>query len=454
MKTKHFSFVIPVCISLGMMLFVSCSDQETEFSTGKDTLQNRTQNSQDVKDRLVFQIDEKTAVSVARRIDQQGKFFRPDISTPERAVETTYPIADATGMNVMYIVNYADDGFSVLSADARYTALCAYVERGKYEKVAVPSGLVDWMETTSQFISSIGQNQNGNGPISATPWALAMEETGLEPMLFNNNCCPECPNYPECLTNTTLGCGEPDIWCQQNGDGNSSGTGTSEIDDPCGPFSTTTKGPLLTTTWGQACTYNENCPLLGCNACYSNTRAYTGCVATAISQVLRYWEHPNQFLYYYYSMPDHQGNREVQRMMRDAGNSVSMNYGCSGSGATGSSIPRSFKNTFAFGNAERKTYQPADYVTILQNIDQEHPLVLDGCQNVSKVFGFFTTFDKCHAWVCDGYQINRNKCVNDIKLHMNWGWDGYYNGWFHFQTWTGPGTGFPYNQNLTYNIIP
>jgi hypothetical protein len=353
----------------------------------------------------------------------------------------------------MYIVNYKSDGFAVLSADLRFTPVCAYVEKGKYEKIAVPSGLVDWFETTSGLIGALRTESTAVSQSVIMPWETALKQAGLEPLLQSTNCCPICPNYPDCLKDSSLGCGDPDIWCNQGGDG-SAGNELDDVNDPCGPMSTLVKGPLMTTTWGQSCTYNENCPPLGCQACYSNNRAYTGCVATAIAQVLRYWEHPNQYLYQYYSMPNHQGDREVQRMMRDVGNSVSMHYGCTGSGATGSSIPRSFTSTFAFGNASRKSYQPADYVTILANIDQEKPLILDGCQTVYKVFGFFTTFDKCHAWVCDGYQINRNKCVNNLKLHMNWGWDGIYNGWFHYQTWSGPGVGYPYNQNMTYNIAP
>ncbi|MDV7401446.1 C10 family peptidase, partial [Arthrospira platensis SPKY1] len=88
------------------------------------------------------------------------------------------------------------------------------------------------------------------------------------------NCCEECPNYPECLIDPELGCGDVNVFC-----------------DPCGPWQTVTVGPLLTTRWGQRCTYNEQCPDEGCfNRCLlPNPNALTGCVATAIAQVLRYW---------------------------------------------------------------------------------------------------------------------------------------------------------------------
>jgi len=46
--------------------------------------------------------------------------------------------------------------------------------------------------------------------------------------------------------------------------------------------------PLLTTTWGQGEPYNDQCPL------YNGYRSVTGCVATAMAQIMKYWEHPTQ----------------------------------------------------------------------------------------------------------------------------------------------------------------
>jgi hypothetical protein len=451
----QFYFAI-LTMALSLSFFTSCSDENPGIQPESGTVvKTRAESESGALTSKQFIVNEALVKKLAMRIDNEGRFFIPNQSKQERGIASIHKIDDEGGLPVLYIVNYTENGFAVFSGDIRFTPLCAYIEQGLYEKIAVPSGLVDWFDATATLIQSIRNGTSLPEPDVFKNWEEALASTGQEPLIANSNCCPICPNYPDCLKDSSIGCGEPDIICPPGGDGSGDGSSSGSDDvDPCGPIATTTRGPLLTTTWGQQCTYNENCPLLGCNACYSNTRALTGCVATAISQVLRYWEHPNQYLYQYYTMPDDHGDREVQRMMRDVGNSVSMNYGCTSSGATGSSIPRSFKNTFAFGNASRKSYQPADHVTIMQNINQEMPVVLDGCQTINKVFGFFTTFDKCHAWVCDGYQINRNKCINNLKLHMNWGWDGYYNGWFHYQTWSGAGTGFPYSQNMTYNIAP
>ncbi|MEI9934863.1 MAG: C10 family peptidase [Ferruginibacter sp.] len=54
-------------------------------------------------------------------------------------------------------------------------------------------------------------------------------------------------------------------------------------------------------TWGQDCSYNNLCPNSNCSDC--SPEAVTGCVATAMAQVIRYWHPTNSFNYNYTSMP-------------------------------------------------------------------------------------------------------------------------------------------------------
>jgi len=52
----------------------------------------------------------------------------------------------------MYIANYADDGYIVISADDRHEPICALVEQGKYEVAEVPSMLLEWFYITFENI--------------------------------------------------------------------------------------------------------------------------------------------------------------------------------------------------------------------------------------------------------------------------------------------------------------
>ncbi|MEI7981591.1 MAG: C10 family peptidase, partial [Bacteroidota bacterium] len=112
-------------------------------------------------------------------------------------------------------------------------------------------------------------------------------------------------------------------------------------------------GPLLTTIWDQGCYYNDSCPEgLGgpCN------HAWTGCVATAMAQIMKYHDFPQQgygenayvsnnygtisvnFFNSYYNwnaMTDMatSSNPEIAKLMFDCGVSLNMDYSPYSSGA-------------------------------------------------------------------------------------------------------------------------
>lgn len=247
-----------------------------------------------------------------------------------------------------------------------------------------------------------------------------------------------------------------------------------------------TIGPLLPVTWGQDCSYNDLCPSQSC-AGICNTNAVTGCVATSMSQVIRYWQSNNGFGYGYASMPATFGNGEVQRLMHDAGLKVGMNYGCAASGgssANGGSVPSALKNEFGFTSANHGGF---NYNRVKNNVANRWPVLLEGCNNVHNILGITYSPYTCHEWVCDGYSETTYDCgdapepasirPNDVVVnsvgcfsgttlmfHMNWGWHELFsgndfNGWFAFNNWTivgaGPGNSnynFQYAQDMTTEI--
>ncbi len=120
------------------------------------------------------------------------------------------------------------------------------------------------------------------------------------------------------------------------------------------PASTKDVDPLVTTKWDQGCYYNELCPVDPAGPC---GHAVTGCVATAMAQVMKYHNYPPQgagthsypcpvygtqtadfgnTFYDWASMPDNvtTSNIPVATLMYHAGVSVDMIYGVvNGSGA-------------------------------------------------------------------------------------------------------------------------
>ncbi|MBC7774710.1 MAG: thiol protease/hemagglutinin PrtT [Phycisphaerae bacterium] len=228
---------------------------------------------------------------------------------------------------------------------------------------------------------------------------------------------------------------------------------------------------LLESEWDQSNPYNAYCPTNG-----SGKRAVTGCVATAMAQVMRYWEWPSGTLgqhwveyeaddkdvqgtfsgwigsgqYSWGFMPDNLSplggvNPEIARLMLHAGLAVEMDYGTSGSSAYPSDIADAMEEYFNFqeGDLEdRDDYSDAEWIQKLQtSINSGIPVIYNGRRIDPE------GEEHGHTWVLDGYDDNR--------MHMNWGWGTGNNGFYdlaHF----GPNAAQIYSedQSAIFGIVP
>ena len=206
--------------------------------------------------------------------------------------------------------------------------------------------------------------------------------------------------------------------------------------------------PLLKTKWGQwksndggiDSAYNYNIP--GCN---NYKHCYTGCVATAMAQVLRFWGEPrdipsrcDQFdwnnmtnkLNYNYNN-DYTIQRDaISTLMLDCGTIVDMKY-CGGlyhcntqeSGAHLYDVPNSLKK-YGYNNAYyaiKNNYSEALWGNMLRsNLANGYPLLYRGQYSETSQHG--------HCFVCDGYK--KKWFSSEYLYHINWGWNGDGNAWF------------------------
>jgi len=156
-----------------------------------------------------------------------------------------------------------------------------------------------------------------------------------------------------------------------------------------------TIGPLLVTEWDQYYPYNTYCPVLSGGSSLLNGHAYTGCVTTAMAQIMAYWKYPSGYLWtsMISKYPDYD---EIARLMGNIFPYVITNYNTSGSGDGNPStnIVSTFKNYFGYSTASYKSYAQnniRDYNILLTNLSNKQPVLLGG-KNSS---------DIGHAWVCD-----------------------------------------------------
>ena len=230
---------------------------------------------------------------------------------------------------------------------------------------------------------------------------------------------------------------------------------------------------LAKTTWNQngggSVQYNNLCPGSG------NNKAVTGCVATAMAQIMKFWNYPTHGIgsssycdctangftvnngnltanyatttYSWSTMPLASSNLAVATLMYDCGVSVDMDYSPTGSGAqvlavdaAGASAQTSYTNYFGYDANTIVGYKRTEggfsdsvWISLIENdINAGRPVQYAG-QDPS---------DGGHTWVCDGYDNNNN-------LHMNWGWGGASNGFFSINNLATPG----FNPSTEHEIL-
>ncbi len=234
--------------------------------------------------------------------------------------------------------------------------------------------------------------------------------------------------------------------------------------------------PLVKAVWGQTEPFNMFTPII------EESQSPTGCVATALTQIMNYHKWPlapkGQISYKDSSTPannysmtfdgmtfdwdqitdeyDEESSEEskiaVSNLMKAVGYGVKMNYGKSSSGATDANACEAMKTFFGYSSdarmLRRESYTRDEWDKMLYSfISSGLPLYYTGRDAVWIGSGG-------HAFVCDGYD-------GAGFFHYNWGWNGKYNGFFLTSCLTpaGAGTGgfingYNYTQSIMANLHP
>lgn len=235
--------------------------------------------------------------------------------------------------------------------------------------------------------------------------------------------------------------------------------------------------PLLgNINFNQYAPYNNMCPII------DGGRALTGCVATAMAQVMRYYKYPafgtgtftytggkegaktvnlenhpfdwNNILESYDSgnYTTAQANA-VANLMLMCGASLNMNYDKDGSGAHTENVETLLKNNFGYSSDIRfiSTANSTDPETTLTywamdvirpELEAGHPLIFAGFPAIGQTG---------HCFVIDGYKV----IDGEYYYHVNWGWGGAGNSYCLINNLETDGLDFSgYNVQMVYYIYP
>lgn len=227
--------------------------------------------------------------------------------------------------------------------------------------------------------------------------------------------------------------------------------------------------PMCVTMWNQGSPYNDMCPE------YQGERCVTGCVATALAQVLKYHNYPtrgtgsnsyttnslglsasfnfgnttfewDKMLDSYSSDSPSANKTAVATLMYAAGVSVDMDYTPNESGASSYAIGSALINYFNYDKGvsfqNRNWYGMYEWEDLVyESLSTCGPVLLGGNSGTGG-----------HEFVCDGYD-------KDGYFHINWGWGGMSNGYFLLtaldpgeQGIGGSAGGYNFNQDAVIGI--
>lgn len=233
-------------------------------------------------------------------------------------------------------------------------------------------------------------------------------------------------------------------------------------------------GPLLTTIWGQDRPFNDNCTFTNGNHHY---QCVTGCVATAMAQVMNYYKYPergtgsnsyditynnsftitfsedfSQSVYdwpnmlddytsYYYNNIQDSKTKAVAKLMKDCGVSVNMSYSNAASSSSVRRIEYALKTYFHYDEAtkfyNRDYYNTNEWLNLIyEALDNGRPIVFRGQGNSG---------ESGHAFVLHGYDSSG-------KVLVNWGWNGFCDGYFDIDLLNPDNYNFSYKQCMVIAI--
>ena len=394
---------------------------------------------------LAGPVDEESAKNIAANFTNSSSLLRSPVNPESAVLATAYISSRTDGLNRFYIFNRGkSNGFVIVSGDDRAEAVLGYTDNGSFDINNIPPNMKWWLNEYANQMDALYNGAYGD---------MQFLRSGTE------------SSY------------------------NLRQTSSGEVPPLLGEIK-----------WSQNEPFNNMCPV------YEGKKSVTGCVATAMAQIMRYHKHPKQgkgsHTYYWseggqeltvnfdgvnydwdnmlptYGMarvdlgdneperwwpeewwpegwqpdkaPTQAEKDAVATLMYHCGVSVEMKYTFKESGAYSANVPNALYKHFGYDGGMSFRYRDG-YST-----DEWEELVRSELNAGRPLYYAGSTPDGLggHAFVCDGYDANG-------FFHINWGWGGAYDGYFllHALEPEGQGTGgyeggYNFHQRILTGIQP
>lgn len=362
------------------------------------------------------QVDENIAQQIGRNFlaaktnSQQLKAATTLQMVYKASSKNNNALASQQPRTLFYVLNAGSDGFVIVAGDDNVSPILGYSDEGTFDPDKVPQNVAKWLEGYKTEIRYVIDKDIQANQEITDEWQK-LKSANIEAI-----------------------------------------------------SATASVNPLIKTKWDQGTYYNSLCP----------DGSLTGCVATAMAQIMKYWNYPatgsgfhsynhstygtlsanfGSTTYQWSSMPNvvNSSNNAVATLMYEVGVSVDMDYSPEGSSAyeicwdnAEDCSEYALKTYFGYKNTLqgvlKENYSQTEWLNLLKaELDAGRPILYGGDGN-----------EGGHCFVADGYDSNN-------YIHFNWGWSGSCDGYFRIDALNpdGPGTpGYSNNQDAVIGIEP
>ena len=320
------------------------------------------------------------------------------VTTPVEWVFTQYQADNTTP--AVFVFNSTDESFVLVSAEDNARAVLGYSDNGTFDANNIPANMQFWLQMYADELRREGEEAiRREGAVSDRGEKGDKAKKAIRREAKGERRETSAETYP-------------------------------------------TISPILgETIWGQDKPFNNKCPEI------NGEHAASGCVATAISQIMYVHKHPtkgtgshsyttetkqlnvsanfgnttydwaNMILDYTGVYTPTQADA-VATLMYHVGVAADMDYTVEASGAVSSMALAALTKHFGYDKAI--TVLPKDF---MKEGDLLQAIATDLQAGRPVYFSGATVAQEGHAFVCDGMK-------SDGYLHINWGWNGIANGYF------------------------
>lgn len=360
------------------------------------------------------------SLNTAKELGQ--KFVAANFEQKSNILELVYTVNSELGEPCFYVFNVSNHGFIMVSADDCAHPILGYSEESVFDVDNIAPGLGDMMLNYQEAISYGKETKATATSDIAAEWK-SLENTGfVKPAMRGQSVAPLC-----------------------------------------------------TTKWNQSWPYNKFCPEQSASWA-SNGHVVVGCVATAMAQIMAYWDYPTQGTGSHtytpvcgdspepcYGTPAYpqqtvnfgETTYDWENMVNqiDASSPVeqidaiaTLSYHCgvavdmmydhhgTGSGSYTEDVDDAIRNYFGYAQTDvtyRQITSNWDEM-LMEHFDRAVPVYYAGRDEEN--YG--------HAFVCDGYDENG-------LFHFNFGWGGSSDGYF-----TTAAMQYHVNSSAIFNFVP